>query len=325
MPTLLTILICTHDRAALLEKALAALDACVRPAELAVDILVVANACRDGTHAFLEQRVRSTAEQLLLRWIAEPTPGKSHALNTGAAALRGDWVAIVDDDQRVSVDFLARVEQGIGAHPEAGMLCGRILPDWDGREPSWVHNDGPHRIYPLPIPRQDFGSSSRELGESGPIPGGGNHIIKVEVLRRTGKFATDLGPQGHDLGGGEDTEFILRALRAGERLWYVPEILQYHYVDPDRLALPYLMRKAYQRSASAVALHGAAGRHGGVPLYLYRKLLEYAAAAALSVTSTRRRFYMVRSAAALGEMAGHRRQTRRCPKPTSSSAPSDHA
>lgn len=326
MPQSLSVLICTHDRAALLAKALASLDACARPAQLAVDVLVVANACADTTHALLERRARDNgAGRLPLRWLAEPRPGKSHALNTGAEALRSDWVAVVDDDHRVNGDFLVRIEQAIGAHPAATLLCGRILPDWDGSEPAWVHDSGAWRIYPLPIPRQDFGSASRELGTEGPIPGGGNHILQVAVLRRIGSFSTELGPQGHDLGGGEDSDYILRALRAGERLWYEPAIVQHHHVDAARLALRYLMRKAYQRSAAAVALYEPPGGAAGVPLYLYRKFAAYAASALLSMRSTRRRFYLVRSAAAAGEMAGHRRRARHdtaaAPLPTRS----DHA
>lgn len=328
MPALLTVLICTHDREALLESALRSLDACRRPAAGPVEILVVANACRDGTHTMLEaRRGRADRDGLLpLDWTAEPTPGKSHALNRGAAALRSEWVAIVDDDHRVSEDFLVRVTQAIAEHPGASLLCGRILPDWDGREPAWVHDSGPYRVYPLPIPRQDFGDAPRELGVDGPIPGGGNQIIRADVLRRLGPFSTDLGPQGHDLGGGEDTEYMLRALRAGERLWYVPDIVQYHYVDLERLALPYLMRKAYQRSASSVALHGApGGRARGVPLYLYRKFAGYAAGALMSIGGARRRFYLVRSAAALGEMAGHRRLARRAAAAEAAPAGPDHA
>ena len=310
----LTILICTHDRAALLEKTLASLDASARPAQYEVEILVVANACSDGTHAMLQRRSEEVSPDLRLplRWLDEPTPGKSRALNRGMAASRSEWVAVVDDDHRVNNDFLARIGQAIAAHPQASLLCGRILPDWNGSEPPWVHDEGPYRIYPLPIPRQDFGDSARELGVAGPIPGGGNHIIRADVLRRVGLFSTELGPQGHDLGGGEDTEYMLRALRAGERLWYVPEIVQYHHVDFDRLALPYLMRKAYQRSASAIALHGAdAAGKTGVPLYLYRKLAGYAGGALLSLSTARRRFYLVRTAAALGEIVGHRQGDRR--------------
>jgi glycosyltransferase involved in cell wall biosynthesis len=328
VPPLLTVLICTHDRVALLESVLRSLNACQRPASGGAEILVVANACRDGTHAALEAYCERAARDglLPLTWLAEPAPGKSHALNRGAAALRSQWVAVVDDDHRVSDDFLMRIEQAIAAHPQASLLCGRILPDWDGREPAWVHDEGPYKVYPLPIPRQDFGDAPRELGVGGPIPGGGNQIIRVDVLRQLGPFSTALGPQGHDLGGGEDTEYMLRALAVGERLWYVPTIVQYHYVDLERLALPYLMRKAYQRSASAVALHGAAGGGArGVPMYLYRKLAGYALGAATALGAARRRFYLVRTAAALGEMAGHRRLTKGGGAAQAAPAGPDHA
>lgn len=328
MPPLLTILICTHDRVALLESVLGSLNSCRRPASVGAEILVVANACRDGTHAALEAyRARAAHDGFLpLAWLAEPTPGKSHALNRGATALRSDWVAIVDDDHRVGDDFLLRIEQAIAAHPQASLLCGRILPDWDGREPTWVHDEGPYKVYPLPIPRQDFGDVPRELGVADPLPGGGNQIIRVDVLRRLGPFSTALGPQGHDLGGGEDTEYMLRALAAGERLWYEPSIVQYHYVDLERLALPYLMRKAYQRSASVVALHGATGGGSrGVPMYLYRKLAGYAAGAVTALGSARRRFYLVRTAAALGEMAGHRRLAKGGDAAQAAPAGPDHA
>lgn len=327
----LTVLICTHNRVALLQKVLASLQACSRPAAMGVDILVVANACSDGTHALLQAQADAADTaggpgRLPLRWQAEPRPGKSHALNRGAAALQAPWMAIVDDDHRVDAGFLVAIEQALATHRDATLLCGRILPDWDGREPPWVHDTGPYRVYPLPIPRQDFGPQSRELGVDGPIPGGGNQIIHADVLRRVGPFSTELGPQGHDLGGGEDTEYMLRALRAGERLWYEPAILQHHYVDLDRLELRYLLRKAFQRSASAVALHSAAGSPaGGVPLYLVRKLAGYAFRVLWPGSAARRRFYLVRSAAALGEMDGHRRRQRRAVASPPGPVHSDHA
>ncbi len=302
----LTILICTHNRADLLASVIASLNRARRPEGWDVGILVIPNACTDATHAQLDDyRARADAQDLLpLRWVAEPMPGKSHALNRGAKELTGDWVAIVDDDHRVAEDFLVEIARAVASHPEATMLCGRILPDWDGREPAWVHDPGPYRIYPLPIPRQEFGDDSRELGIEGPIPGGGNQIIRAATLRRVGNFSTELGPQGHDLGGGEDTEYILRALRQGERLVYVPEIVQYHYVDQSRLELGYLLRKAFQRSQSGVLFSNLAGR--GVPLYAWRKLTEYATKMVFSLSWPRTRFFLVRCAAALGEISAMR-------------------
>ena len=50
----LTVVICTHNRAVLLEKTLVSLNLAARPKGCFVDILVVANACSDGTSAFLD-------------------------------------------------------------------------------------------------------------------------------------------------------------------------------------------------------------------------------------------------------------------------------
>lgn len=302
----LTILICTHNRVDLLAKVLDSLNQARRPENWQVEILVVPNACSDGTHAYLDdyQQLAAARGWLSLRWEEEPIPGKSHALNRGARLLESGWVAIVDDDHRVAEDFLVEIAQAVAVHPEATLLCGRILPDWDGREPTWVHDKGPYRLYPLPIPRQDFGDSARELGLDGPIPGGGNQILRVDALTRVGEFSTELGPQGHNLGGGEDTEYILRALRQGERLVYEPRITQYHFVDLNRLRLGYLLRKAYQRSQAGVQFSTRAGR--GVPLYAWRKLITYGAKAVASLSWARTRFYLVRSAASLGEISALR-------------------
>lgn len=306
----LTVLICTHNRSDLLAKVLDSLNRATRPEGWEVGILAVPNACTDDTHTLLEayRDQADTQARLPLRWEAEPTPGKSHALNRGAMELKDGWVAIVDDDHRVAEDFLVEIARAVAAHPEATMLCGRILPDWDGSEPAWVHDPGPYRIYPLPIPRQEFGETSRELGLDGLIPGGGNQILQVEALRRVGVFSTELGPQGHDLGGGEDTEYILRALRQGERLVYEPRIVQYHYVDQERLRLGYLMRKAFQRSQASVQFSRHAGR--GVPLYAWRKLLGYGAHMVFSLSWTKTRFYLVRCAASLGEISAMRSNTK---------------
>jgi GT2 family glycosyltransferase len=303
----LTILICTHDRAALLSEALRSLEAADHPPGWHVDILVAANACHDDTHALLEARAAETTRGLPLAWFAEPTPGKSHALNSAMPRVSGDIVAFVDDDHRVDQRYLAAICEAANAYPDANLFCGRILPDWDGTEPAWVHDAGPYRIYPLPVPRFDMGDAPLELtGERG-IPGGGNLFLRTPWLTKVGRFATDLGPTGHDLGGSEDLEWVLRALRLGARLQYVPAVTQYHHVDASRLKLGYLLRKAYKRTASTVRVDAGADTASGarIPRYLYRKLAVYALNAVVAFGSARRRFFLVRTAAALGEVAGH--------------------
>ncbi|MEE4236716.1 MAG: glycosyltransferase family 2 protein [Anderseniella sp.] len=302
----LTILICTHDRAGLLAKTLDSLNAASRPDDWAIDILVAANACSDTTHAFLDEYQGQAVERgwLPLAWFAEPVPGKSNALNSALPRVASDVVAFVDDDHRVDAGYLAAVCRAAAAHAEFDIFCGRILPDWDGSEPAWVHDKGPYRIYPLPVPRFDQGDEGFELTPDRAVPGGGNLFLRTPWASRIGGFATDMGPTGHDLGGAEDMDWVLRALRLGARLRYVPEMVQYHYVDASRLTLGYLMRKAYIRTASTVRIDPE--KNGSkVPRYLYRKLAEYGAKAVTAINPSRRRFYLVRTAAALGEVAGH--------------------
>lgn len=316
----LTVLICTHDRVDLLVKAVGSLDSARRPPGWTVDVLVAANACRDGTHDWLSGRASEGAPALPLRWFAEPVPGKSNALNSAMSRIDGDIVTFVDDDHRVDAGYLEAIGAAALQHPEAALFCGRILPDWDGSEPAWVHDQGPYRIYPLPVPRFDQGDEARELVPEQAIPGGGNLAVRTPWLGRVGRFATDLGPTGHDLGGSEDLDWVLRALRAGARLRYVPAMTQYHHVDTDRLRLGYLLRKAYKRTASTVRTEPAGAGRSGVPRYLVRKVAEYAFKAVTAFGSSRRRFFLVRTAAAMGEVAGHLARRQRSSSDASASA-----
>lgn len=299
----LTILVCTHNRWKLLEQLLQSLNSASRPVNWEVGILVAANACTDETHQLLDSYPEQAAENkwLSLEWFAEPVAGKSFALNSAIPRITSDLVALVDDDHRVPEDFLVNICSVADTQPDASLFCGRILPDWDGTEPGWVHADGEYKIYPPPIPYFELGEMAHFVSGDEITPGGGNLFVRREVFGRVGEFSTELGPRGHDLGGGEDTAYVLKALAQGERLYYMPDIVQYHYVDPERLKLSFLMRFAYQRTFAAVRLGPGTGK---MPAYVWRKLATYGINALFSFGSDRRRFYMTRTAAALGEIKG---------------------
>jgi hypothetical protein len=160
------------------------------------------------------------------------------------------------------------------------------------------------------VPRFDLGDDSFAVTAERAIPGGGNLFLRSAWLARVGRFNTELGPTGHDLGGSEDMDWVLRALNLGAQLQYIPAAIQFHYVDTRRLTLPYIVRKAYKRTASTVLLDPRIQGHR-VPAYLYRKLAAYALATLTALDRARRRFYLVRTAATLGEFAGYRQRGKR--------------
>ena len=306
---LLTVVICTHNRAGLLIRTLDSLNGARRCAE-GTQLLVVANHCSDDTHQVLQHYEASGANRLPMRWLAEPTKGKSHALNLALREVRTPLLAFVDDDQRVDICFLESIRDTARDNPDAALICGRLLPDWDGTEPEWLHDQGPYRIYPLPVPNFDLGAQPRWLSADIAVPSGGNAIVRTSWIARMGPFSTSLGPIGHDLGGSEDSEWFLRALQLGAKLLYAPTVVQYHVVEAERLATIFLMRLTYKRTASTVGLLGAPVVEAGVPLWAWRKLARYAVLALTAWSTNRRRFYLMRSAAAWGEIAGYRRLRR---------------
>lgn len=307
----LTVLISSHNRAGLLERTLRYLNKASQPRDWSVEILVAANACTDGTHTLLDLYACAASDpatregRLPLRWVAEPRMGKSHALNSAIPLLTSERVAFVDDDHRVDGAYLENVCKAAESYPGADILCGRILPDWDGSEPAWVHDNGPYRIYPLPVPRYDLGDLPLASPQETTTPGGGNLVLRTALFDTVGDFSTVYGPVGRGLGGAEDHEWVLRAIAAGAVVQYVPEIVQYHFVDPDRLQLGYVVRKAFERSASAVRLGSTGDGKGLVPAYMIRKAGGYSLAVLTSFGPSERRFHLVRLAASLGEIKGH--------------------
>jgi len=303
------IIICTHNRAKLLGQALRSLGMMAIPHGCALGVLVVDNASTDETAAEATRHLHAI-RGARTKLVKEPRLGKSYAINRGVEEASGEIIVFVDDDHRVSEGFLAAIVRSVAEEPLCACFCGRILPDWDGSEPRWVHDQEKYPIRPFPIPTYDLGNTRVDVSRGGFLPGAGNLIVRKELFLRVGGFDPSLGPSGHNLSGGEDIDFVQRVLQQGEQIHYLPEAIQYHYVEPSRLRLGYLAKKAYLRSRVAQELTGTPiGRSiAGVPLYYVWQSLERLFKAVLTLDGSRRRFYLVRLAAVAGEIRGCRRR-----------------
>nr|MBA2301462.1 glycosyltransferase family 2 protein [Acidobacteriota bacterium] len=128
-PRSLTVLICTYNRARLLEDTLSSLSAVDPPPGCAVDIVVVDNNSSDETR----QVVRQAADRgpWPIQYALELRQGKSYALNLGLTFATGEILALTDDDVLPARDWITRIVSQFRASDEIVFVFGKVLPRWE--------------------------------------------------------------------------------------------------------------------------------------------------------------------------------------------------
>lgn len=265
---MLTVAICTHDRAEALRTALASLAAQQGVSE-GWELLVVANACTDGTPAVLQE----FATLLPLRSIDEPRTGLSQARNRALAEARGDTLIFTDDDVELDRAWLGAYVRAESAFVDAEFFGGRVIARWDERPPRWFRQESLALLGGVFV-HQDLGETNRWLEAGDPLPIGASFGLRRRLWERLGPFRSDLGVSGKQQGRGEETEFLTRAVAAGARGVYVGESRCWHPVDPSRVRFRALLE--YGRASGVahrkIRAAGARGSLSRALLHLVRGL-----------------------------------------------------
>jgi glycosyltransferase involved in cell wall biosynthesis len=237
-----SVLICTCNRAALLEQTLAALQAMTPPADCSVEIIVVNNNSTDDTDRVLDRAARTGPFPLVV--LREEKQGKSFALNTGLVHARGDVLALTDDDVIPRADWLSRIVEGFREH-DVTFVFGKVLPRWSTVPPPELLTREAQDIWgPLAI--MDYGDTPALYlpewhGQRLPI--GANIAFSKAAMQSAGGWRTDLGKVDNTLISGEDHEIFMRLRRLGlYRGWYDPEVVVRHFVPASRLTRQYFRR-----------------------------------------------------------------------------------
>lgn len=273
-PPEITVVVCTYNRAALLTRTVESLFA--QKAEATrFEILVVDNNSNDNTRAVVESL--QTKSPVALRYSFEPRQGNAYARNTGVAEAQAPIVAFIDDDVIAADDWVSSIKAGFANHPELSFIGGKVLPLWDGDPPSWLN-----RSHWSPLALLDYGDEEKQI--AGQMPLGlltANIAFKKEVFAEVGEFSPSLQRVKDAIGSMEDTEFLLRACRKGKTGLYLPGLVTWGAIDPERLT------KAYHRRWHTGQGHfygvmndpeweRSSFRFAGVPGHLYRETVQNA-------------------------------------------------
>ena len=232
-PIDVSILIPTRDRCDHLKATLEHLGRAAVPAGWRVELLVVDNGSSDDTKAVA---MAAHLPNLEVRYLYDGRKGKSHAFETGLAAVFGGRaVLFTDDDVHVPANWIeamcAPIFEGRADAVQGGV---KIAPHL---ERPWLK--GVLRIWAASV--EDPVRPPQGLV-------GANMATSREAIAIAGPFDLRLGPGAS--GYFEDTVFGWAVERAGLKILYLPAVAVEHNFDPDRLQISAFMAAARRMAIS---------------------------------------------------------------------------
>jgi glycosyltransferase involved in cell wall biosynthesis len=228
------VIICTWNRARLLDQTLEHLGLMELPPGATWEVLVVNNNCTDDTDAVLARH----AGRLPLRRLFEPQPGKAHAANRAIAGTAADLLLWTDDDVHVPVHWLGAYVAAARAWPRAGFFGGPVEPLFSTIPPRWLarHLNVVRAAYAV----VDHGPEVRLLRACETVYGA-NMAVRRSALGES-RFDGRLGPCRKTEIRGEESALIECLQAAGHDGVWVGAAPVRHYIPPERLTADYLWR-----------------------------------------------------------------------------------
>jgi glycosyltransferase involved in cell wall biosynthesis len=240
----ISIVVCTQNRADLLEIAMQSLCEQTLPHAF-YEIVIVDNDSKDHTGRVAEFYCQ---RQENVRYCVEPQHGLSHARNRGWQVAKGRYVAYVDDDCKVPPQWLT-VAHNIIADVGPAAFGGPYYPCYHSPKPYWW-KDGYGTF--------EQSHASRALGPREYLRGG-NIFIRREVLEDLSGFDPTLGMTEGKLGYGEETylQKRIRETMLDECIYYASLLYVYHLVRPEKMTLRWALKSWFVNGRSSYHLSRA--------------------------------------------------------------------
>lgn len=134
------LVVCTWNRASLLEKTIASIKRLIVPFQVQLRVIVVDNASTDGTADLLQrfaadEKFNHRHQVLILQ---ESQQGHTHARNRAIADLDSDLLIWTDDDVLLDAFLLQRYVEFADANPQTAFFGGKIEPDFEVTPEKWI-------------------------------------------------------------------------------------------------------------------------------------------------------------------------------------------
>lgn len=233
-----SIIICTRDRASMLQTTLRAFQDVTVPQDWRVEMIVADNGSVDDT-AYVIKSARHPCMEI--RHVYEPRPGKSRAQNTALAEARGEILLFTDDDVVPARDWLENMSKPL-LEKRCEAVAGRILLAEHLHRPWFT----PMHEVGLAVVAEPIANSPELIGAS--------MGIHRSVFESIGYFDEELGPGAS--GFGEETLLWMQMKESGLRILPVQNTHVIHHPDASRL-----LRTSWLAAATRFGRTGAYVMH----------------------------------------------------------------
>lgn len=181
-----------------------------------------------------------------LRYAVQPVQNIALTRNLGVELARGEWIAMIDDDERAPPDWLALLAATAQAQQADGVF-GPVLYRLPEQTPGWLQ-------------RHDFFAQPRFATGSQPPPA---KLYTNNVLIRRRTLCSEPGPfdPHYGLSGGSDVDLMSRLHAGGAKLVWCDEAAVSEVVEADRLNARWILRR-YYRGGQNFAGMTLSGRFG---------------------------------------------------------------
>jgi glucosyl-dolichyl phosphate glucuronosyltransferase len=233
---LITVAICTRNRAKLLERTIRSV---LPQLTDETELLIVDNNSTDGTRETIQ---RLTANELRVAVCKEEKIGGTVARNTAIKKARGQYVLFLDDDAAAEPGWLNAYRQFLVAPPSDRIAAvgGAHYPEYEISPPQWI---GAERnkidLWPLPA-RFPYGGSAGEC----------NCVFLRSAVVQAGLFDERLGHTGRRSGTGEGPDLHLRLQNAGWEIWWLPGATVRDFFPASRLNFRSALNAAFNDGRS---------------------------------------------------------------------------
>jgi len=223
------ICICTYKRPRLLHRLLFLLQSLETNNLFDYSIVIVDNDYKSSAKKTIAHFENNSS--LKLRYFVEPIQNIAIARNRAIANSKGDYVALIDDDEMPIKSWLLNLFTTI-QHYECDGVLGPVLPYFEVNPPAWIHKG---KFFQRPNHHTGHNLHWTQTRS-------GNALLRRHVFNgEESIFKPEYGS------GGEDRNFFRRMINKGFKFKWCAESIVLESVPEERCKRAFMLKRALLR------------------------------------------------------------------------------